>query len=168
MVAALAVAVPAAVRADSFTPVRLTIAAPGVARADRPLAVRATVGADPGALDLRHGPVRARVKLTRGECGPTYAGTSGPAVLDRVLSPQPSPGRAYAVSVRGTARVRTYGTYTVCGFLEDDFAEFASVTGARPLTVSRACTRAAAAYDRRRSAARRRAARRACGPGVTL
>jgi hypothetical protein len=164
----LAVAAPAAVRADSFDPVRLSIAAPAVARADRSLAVRVTVAADPGALDLRHGPVRARVKLTQGECGPTYAGTSGPALLNRVLSPQPSPGRAYSATVRGTPRVRTYGTYTVCGFLEDDFAEFATVTSEKPLTVSRACTRAAAAYDRHHSAARRRAARRACGSGVTL
>ena len=168
LVAALAAAAPAAVRADSFTPVRLSIVVPTVARADRALAVRLTVSADAGALDLRHGAVRARIKLTSGECGSTYAGTSGPALLNRALSPQPSPGRAYSGSVRGTARVRAYGTYTVCGFLEDDFAEFAVVTGERTLTVSRACTRAAAAYDHRRSAARRRAARRACGPGVTL
>ena len=164
----MALALPAVVAADSFIPVRLSVVVSGVARADRPLPVRVVVSADPAALDARHGPVRAQVRLTRGECGGTYAGTSGPALLNRVLSPQPSPGRPLSASVHGSARVRAYATYTVCAYLTDDFEQFATQTDGQTVVVSRACTRAAALYDRHRSAARRRTARRACGAGVTL
>jgi hypothetical protein len=168
LVGALVLAHPAAVGADSFTPIRLSVLVSAVARADRPLPVRVTVSADPAALDARHGPMRAQVKLTRGECGGTYVGTSGPALLDRVLAPQPSPGRAYSGSAHGSARVRGYATYTVCAYLGDDYEQFATQTDEQTVVVSRGCTRAATLYDRHRSAARRRAARRACGAGVAL
>src|SRR5437660_1619150 len=162
--------------ADSSNPVRLRIVVAPVARAHTPLRIAIAVSADPGALDSRSAPLRIRVKLA-GECGGTYQYTSGPVLLDKRLSPQPTTGHAYAATARGGGSPRTYGLLTVCAWLEEegDNRDFA-VDDSSQVDVSRPCTVAAARYDaarrrhRRRSlvAADRRRARRACGPGVPL
>jgi hypothetical protein len=174
--AALAVFLAAATSlADSFTPVRLTITVAGVARLHKPLAISVHVSADPGVLDTRTGPLRAQVKLAS-ECGGTFQYTSGPVLLDTRLSPQPATGQAYAGSAQGSGRPATYGTQTVCVWINDegDSRTFASDQSVQ-VDVSPACTRAAARYDAARKARHRsaiararRAARSACGPGVPL
>jgi hypothetical protein len=185
LLAVLLCALPAAFAgADSFTPVRLSIATAPIARLRKPLRVTVHVRADPGLLDDRSGPLRMRVKLAT-ECGGTYQYTTGIALLDKPLRPQPTTGQGYSGSVSGSGRPTAYGLKTVCVWLESerDQRVFASDQSTQ-VEVSRACTRAANRYDaerrrrairpaarrrkRRLLAADRRAARRACGPGVTL
>lgn len=171
----LAGGVPAA-SAERFTPVRLQIRVAPVARARAPLRIAVSVSADPGALDNRDGPMRIRVKLA-GECGGTYQETSGPVLLDKRLSPQPTFGHAYTATASGRGVPKVYGALTACTWLEDEGAnrDFATDQSVQ-VNVSRPCTVAAARYDaarrhhRRRSlvAADRRRARRACGQGVPL
>jgi hypothetical protein len=161
---------------DGLTPVRLGISVAPVARAHRPLRITVSVSADPGALDNRSGPLRVRVKLAS-ECGGTYQYTSGPVLLDKRLKPQPTTGHAYSGSVRGQGKPTAFGQMTVCTWLEDEGAnrDFATDQSVQ-VNVSKACTVAAARYDRDRRrhrgksrlAAERRRARRACGPGVPL
>jgi hypothetical protein len=180
MLAVLACALPAALAsADSFTPVRLGIAVTPVARLHKPLAITVHVSADAGALDSHSGPVRIQVKLAQ-ECGGSYQYTPGVVLLDQQLSPQPATGRAYSAVAHGSGRPASYGAQTVCAFLDDNYEKLADDTTYAPqVTVSKACTVAAARYDAARRArnarrnkskvaAARRAARRACGPGVTL
>jgi hypothetical protein len=162
--------------ADSFTPVRLAIHVTPVARLHHPLKIKVGVSADPSVLDNATGPLRIRVKLAK-ECGGSFSTTSGVKLLDKRLNPQPATGRAYAASASGSGKPTRYGQQTVCTFLEDsgDNRMFANDTSSQ-VNVSRKCTAAAARYDtaRRRHARKsrlrsdRRAARRACGPGVTL
>jgi hypothetical protein len=171
--------------ADSFTPVRVSIVTTAVARLRTPLQVSVHVSADAGVLDDRNGPLRIRVKLSS-ECGGTYQYTAGVVLLDKRLSPQPATGHAYSAVASGSGRPDSYGTQTVCAWLEDegDQRVFAS-DQSTAVDVSSACTSAAARYDaavraarrKKRGAARRRAsaiaayrraARRACGPGVPL
>lgn len=162
--------------ADSFTPVRLTIVVAHVARLHKPLAVTVRVSADPGVLDTRSAPLRAQVKLA-GECGGTYRYTPGAVLLDKRLRPQPRTGRSYTGRAKGSGRPTAYGVETVCVWIneEGDGRTFASDQSVQ-VSVSRACTRAAARYDRarrrharhRRLAGEKRSARRACGPGVRL
>lgn len=173
---ALAVAIPAAAGADSFTPVRLTVDATPVARLHQPFAIAVHVSADPGALPAQ---TRVRVKLAS-ECAGTFEGTDGVVLVDRPLSPAPAFGHAYSGVVRGSGRPTAYGSYVVCTYLEEqgDNRMFANDTSTQA-TVSKPCTSAASRYDalRRSRSARRnssrvlaaeRAARRACGPGVPL
>jgi hypothetical protein len=159
--------------ADSFTPVRLFVHVARVARLGEPLRMRVSVSADAGALDDRRAPLQIQLKLAR-ECGGTFADTRGVVLLDRRLSPQPLAARPYQASASGSGRPRTYGVQTVCAWLveEGDQRTFASEQSVR-VEVSRACTLAAARYDRARRTrgrvrALRHAARRACGPGVRL
>ncbi len=165
-----------AVRADTFTPVRLQISVAPVARARAPLRIAVAVNADPGALDSHTGPLRIRVKLAS-ECGGTYQYTTGPVLLDKRLEPQPTTGHGYSATAHGRGRPVAYGELTVCTWLEEegdnrDFATDQSVQ----VNVSKSCTIAAAHYDSARRARRRksliardrRRARRACGPGVPL
>jgi hypothetical protein len=176
--AALALAAAAAppAAADSFTPVKLTISVAPVARARAPLHITVRVTADPGALDTRSAPLRIRVKLAS-ECGGTYRYTNGSVLLDQRLNPQPTTNRAYDATARGAGRPTTYGSLTVCTWLQEEGDDriFASDQSIQ-VNVSRACTVAAARYDaaRRRHRGRgtlgraRRRARRACGRGVPL
>jgi hypothetical protein len=184
LAAFLAAALPASLAgADSFTPVRLTITVTPIARLHAPLAVTVRVSADPGALDTRSGPLRVHVKLAS-ECSGTYQYTSGPVLLDKPLSPQPSTGRAYSAVARGAGKPLAYGVQTVCTWLDDDNRMFESDQSVQ-VNVSAACTHAASHYDairrqrampgaaakrrrRRALAAAQRSARRACGPGVPL
>lgn len=172
---AIAVTTAVLAHADTFTPVRLQISVTPVVRAHKPMRIAVTVSADPGAL-ARTAPLRVQVKLAS-ECGGTYQYTTGPVLLDKRLSPQPSAIHAYSATVRGSGRPNAYGQFTVCTWLteEGDDRVFASDQSIQ-VSVSRACTAAAARYDAARSAHRRRsvisadhrAARKACGPGVAL
>jgi hypothetical protein len=180
LVAAGVAALPAATAGgDSFTPVRLSIRVAPVARLHAPLRIAVSVSADPGALDDRSAPLRVRVKLAS-ECGGTYAYTPGVVLLDRRLQPQPATGHAYTATALGAGRPSSYGMKSVCAWLEEegDDRVFASDQSLQ-VNVSPACTRTARRYDvarhrrrhrlgRRTLARLRRAARRACGPGVTL
>ena len=165
-----------AAAADTATPVRLRISVAPVARAHAPLRIAVRVDADAGALDTRTGALRIRVKLAS-ECGGTYQYTSGPVLLDKRLSPQPSTGHAYSGSSQGHGTPVAYGQLTVCAWLEEegDNRDFATDDSSQ-VNVSRPCTVAAARYDAARRhhrrkrvlAVDRRRARRACGPGVPL
>jgi hypothetical protein len=177
LAALAALAAPATVAADSFTPIALTVKFPATVRSDRAFSFRVSVTADPSGLDARRGPVRAAVRLTTGECGGTYDGTTGPALLNKVFSPQPNPGRAYSGTVTSSARLRSYTTYTLCTYLDDDYQQLATQIGQQTVTVSRSCTRAADTYDRALknkhvSRSRRtslgKAARKACGYGIAV
>jgi hypothetical protein len=173
---AVAASLPAAVAgADSFTPVRLQITVTPIARLHAPLTVSVHASADPGVLDDRYGPMRMHVVLA-GECGGTFAHTPGVVLLNKVLSPQPTTGRAYSAVVKGSGKPNAYGTQTVCAWLDDNYETFAT-DDSHQVDVSPACTAAAARYDKlrrkrrhnkRKLAADQRAARRACGPGVPL
>jgi hypothetical protein len=173
---ALLVAAPAAVSADSFTPIRMTVTIASVARLHQPLKVKVSVSADPGVLDVRDGPVAARVKLTSSECGGVFKYTTGTTLLNKALSPQPSTGQAFQGSATGSGRPTSYGEQTVCVYLEDDYQQFETDTTDYQVNVSKPCTRAAAAYDKARRrkhkphnlASLKRKARSACGPGVPL
>jgi hypothetical protein len=107
-----------AVAADSFTPVRLAVRVAPVARRSAPLRIVVAVSADPGVLDGSDGPMRIEVKLA-GECGGNFQTTGGVTLLNAALRPQPSTGRAYAATARGSGRPRAYGLQTVCVYLED-------------------------------------------------
>ena len=106
--------------AQDIDPVRLTVAASSSA-------ITITVAADPGALDPRAGPVRLQAKLARGECGGSFAFTSGTTVIDAALDPQPVAGAAYNASATGTPGAGP-GTFTVCAFLDDDERQFTTDT----------------------------------------
>lgn len=171
-----AIASSAVAGADSFTPVRLGITIAKVARLHQPLKVSVDVSADPSVLDNATRALRIRVKLAQ-ECGGTFSSTPGVTLLDQQLRPQPATGRPYDATANGSGRPTRYGDQMVCAFLEEsgDNRMFANDTS-NEVNVSRKCTTAAATYDaaRRRHARRstlkadRRAARRACGPGVSL
>jgi hypothetical protein len=188
----LAGALPASpAAADSFTPVRLGITVAPVARRHVKLPITVQVSADRGALDSSTSPLWIQVKLAS-ECGGTFQYTPGTVLLDKRLDPQPSVGRGYSASFRGSGRPAEFGAQTVCVFLNEagDQRTFASDQSTQ-VDVSRPCTLRAARYDRARKAlrrarrhrhkherrfrrARRRAAKarkralRACGPGVRL
>jgi hypothetical protein len=191
---ALAILIPGTLAgADSFTsPVTTTIHIAQVARLHRPLRITVDVRADPQELNTGGGAVRAQVKLTSGECGGTFQTTPGSVLLDRRLRPQPGAG-AYSGSASGAGRPGAYGIQTVCAFLDNDYQQLADDTTDPPqVNVSRACTTAAARYDRAQRSRRarrprhagrprdagrsrqhnltrlRQAARRACGSGVPL
>jgi hypothetical protein len=164
-----------AARGDGFNPVRMHISVAQVARLHRPLQVKVHVSADPETLNDGGGRVRIQVKLAR-RCGGTYRYTSGVVLLNKALQPQPGTG-SYSATARGAGKPTSYGTKTVCAFLDNDYQQFANDTNDPPhVDVSRACTTAAARYDADRRARRghtrvaadRRRARRACGPGVPL
>jgi hypothetical protein len=154
--------------ADSFTPVRLAISVAPVARLHKPLRITVGVSADASVLDNRTAPLRVEVKLAN-ECGGSFETTPGTTLLNEALSPQPSTGRAYSARARGSGRPAAYGQKTACVYLEEEgedrvFASDQSVV----VNISKACTVAAARYDRTGKRKARKAARRACGPGVTL
>lgn len=161
--------------ANGFNPIRMHITVARVARLHQPLKVKVHVSADPETLNDGGGRVRIQVKLAR-RCGGTYRYTSGVVLLNKALQPQPGTG-SYSATARGAGKPTSYGTKTVCAFLDNDYQQFANDTNNPPhVDVSRACTTAAARYDADRRARRghtrvaadRRRARRACGAGVPL
>ncbi|MDQ6745767.1 MAG: hypothetical protein M3Z27_07135 [Actinomycetota bacterium] len=164
---------PSSAAADSFTPVTVSYAFSWEVTPHPALHIAVSVAADPGVLDPRTGPLRARVKLTPSECGGDFDHTSGTVLLDRVLRPQPDPGEAFQGQATGSARSLRPGRYTVCVYIQDDFKQFATDTS-QQVSLTRACvtafdrwarddrllTRALAALHRARgSAARRRLGR---------
>jgi hypothetical protein len=168
LAAAIALLVAGIASADSLTPIRLAISITPVARLRVQLPITVGVTADAAVLDDRTAPLRIRVKLAP-ECGGTFAGTTGPVLLDRRVTPQPTTGRPFAGGAHGSGKPSAYGLQTICVWLEEegDSRVFAS-DQLTQVDVSKACTVAAQRYDQRRTAARRRAARRACGPGVRI
>jgi len=138
--------------ADSFTPVGLTISIAPVARRHAPLPITVAITADPGVLDGSEGPLRMEVRLAP-ECGGTFQTTPGTTLVNAALNPQPSTGKAYAGSVKGSGRPSAYGAQTVCAFLEDtDIGRVYANDESMQVTVSPSCTGAATAYDRARAA----------------
>lgn len=136
-------------RADSFNPVTLSIKVAPVARLHVALPITVTVTADPSVLDSATAPLRIRVKLAT-ECGGTFATTPGDVLLDQQLNPQPTTGRAYHATARGSGKPTAYGQRTVCAFLEEegDNRMFANDTADPPsVNVARACSQKASRYD---------------------
>ena len=109
-------------------PVRINVAAPKVVAANANLRISIKVAASRGAFDIAARPVRLRVRMA-GECGGSYAGTVGPRVYDRKLSPQPTKQGAYSKSLRPSVRLHHVGVQTVCAFVEDSqHRQFATST----------------------------------------
>jgi hypothetical protein len=98
-------------------PIRVDVTAPHVAAAHARVLIAVAVRAHSGALTPVAGALRVRVKLAAGECGGSYAGTSGRRVLEAVLARR----TRKAVSARFSARVRLggRGVRMICVFLED-------------------------------------------------
>lgn len=141
LVAVGALALPAAALAE---PVDLSVKAPKRIGEKTSFKVHVAVRADAGALDIATAPLRLRVRMAR-ECGGSYGGTTGPKVMDRVLSPAPVTGQPYSATLTGTGRVPKVGTYAVCTFLEEevDSRQLATaVDTSVKVVVSRRCTAA--------------------------
>jgi hypothetical protein len=141
-----AAVVPAAASAE---PVSLRVHAPDRAAAHEPFPVRVAVVANAGALDIALQPLRLQVRLAP-ECGPTFAGTDGPTVIDRKLAPPPVPDNRYDESFKDHARVGL-GTYDVCAFLVEhgDSRQFATSVDTE-VAVTERCTKATRKLDRLR------------------
>ncbi len=99
-------------------PVTITATAPEpLITAGTPFKLEVAVEAEAGTLDIAAQPLRVRVKLAP-ECGGSFAGTPGPAALERTL-PAPVTGAAYKQLVNGKATAASPGVDVVCAFLED-------------------------------------------------
>ena len=126
LVVAAALAVPVAGFAAGGEPVSITVKAPASARVHHRFAVTIKVVASKGALDIAAKPIKLRARMAR-ECGATIKTTSGPTVLDRKLSPQPSAGKSYRFSATGHPRIGKVGKQAICAFLVDaDQHQFAT------------------------------------------
>jgi hypothetical protein len=155
--------------ADSLNPVTVSLTSTPVARLHAKYRVTAAITADPGVLDIAQQPVRIGVKLA-GECGGDYEHTTGPAVLNQPLKPQPNVGRAYSGTLTGWGRPAAYGEQALCMFIEDRIGRVYASDQSDQVNVSRPCTAAATRYDkaarsleraqRRLRRARRNSARR--------
>jgi hypothetical protein len=133
--------------ADSFDPVTVSLTSTAVARLHAKYRVKAAITADPGVLDIAEQPVRIGVKLAS-ECGADYEHTTGPAVLNQPLKPQPSVGRAYSGTLTGWGRPAAYGDQALCMFIEDRIGRVYASDQSDQVNVSRPCTAAASRYDR--------------------
>lgn len=143
-----ALALPSAVAAaDSFTPITVSLSFTPAARLHAKFRVTARINADAGVLDIASAPVRIGVKLA-GECGGDYEHTSGPAVLNKHLSPQPATGRAYSATISGWGRPTAYGVQTLCMYIEDSVGRVYANDESDDVNVSTACTAAGSHYDR--------------------
>ena len=174
--------------ADSFTPIRLGLTVAPVARRHVKLPVTIQISADAGALDPATAPLRIQVKLAA-ECGGTYQYTPGTVLLDQALSPQPTKGRAYSVTAKGSA-APAFGEQTLCVWLNEEGEDrtFASDTStqvnvskrmhheSQPRRTDAASWSASSARSMRATTSSGPGARsgapdarrRACGPGVRL
>jgi hypothetical protein len=133
--------------ADSFNPINVALEFTPVARLHAKFQVKATIAADPGVLDIAAQPVRIGVKLAP-ECGSTYETTTGPAVLNQHLKPQPFVGRAYSAVITGAGRPTAYGTETLCMFVEDATGRVYANDESQQVTISKPCTTAGSRYDK--------------------
>ncbi len=151
---------PAAAAAQE-EPVELTVSAPQVVAANKPIKVRVTVTAEAGALDIAAQPLRLRVALEP-ECGGSFAGTSGPKVIDREI-PAPAPGTSYSFTGRAHPKAhRPFGPETVCAFVEDSQERQFATSTETIVDVSKACTRATRRFARKHTSAARHRKRVAC------
>ena len=91
--AAAALGAPAA-QADGGEAVRLGVDVPGIVASAASFRTSVHVTADPGALDIRSGALRVRMKAAS-ECGGSFDTTSGPVLVDAQLRPDPPTGAAY-------------------------------------------------------------------------
>jgi hypothetical protein len=141
LVTLIAAATAGSVSADQLEPVRLAVAAPSLASRDRPVSVSVTVDADPGAFAMTAQDLRLRVRLASGECASTFAGTTGPVLLDRDIGAVPTSVAAFHATLTGAGRATAYGIQTVCAFLEEqgDNRLYAADNSAT-IDVSRPCT----------------------------
>lgn len=137
--------------ADSFTPVTVALHYTPIARLHAKFQVKATINADPGVLDVAVQPVRIGVKLAT-ECGSTYETTTGPAVLNQHLQPEPPVGRSYAATITGAGRPTAYGTETLCMFIEDAIGRVYANDESQQVTISKPCTIAGSRYDKHNKA----------------
>jgi hypothetical protein len=133
--------------ADSLTPITVSLTSTPVARLHAKYKVKAAIAADPGVLDVAEQPVRIGVKLAT-ECGGDYEHTTGPAVLNQHLKPQPSVGRAYEGTLTGWGRPTAYGTETLCMFIEDRIGRVYASDQSDQVDISKPCTTAASHYDK--------------------
>jgi hypothetical protein len=155
---------PAAAAAQE-EPVELTVSAPQVVAANKPIKVRVAVTAEAGALDIAAQPLRLRVALEP-ECGGSFAGTSGPKVIDREI-PAPAPGASYSFTGRAHPKAhRPFGPKTVCAFVEDSQERQFATSTDTVVDVSKACTRATRRFARLHTAAARHRKRVACKGGA--
>lgn len=139
--------------ADSFTPVGLGIKVAPVARRQAALPISVAVSADSSVLDIATTPLRIEVRLAA-ECGGSFETTTGPALLNKALAPQPALGHAYSATISGSGRPSAFGTFTVCAFLEeqgDGNRIYANDTSSQ-VQVSQPCTAAASRFDAARKA----------------
>jgi hypothetical protein len=132
--------------ADSFTPITVSLSYTPVARLHAKFRVTARITADPGVLDIASQPVRIGVKLAA-ECGGDYEHTSGPAVLNKHLNPQPATGRAYSATISGWGRPSAYGVQTLCMSIEDSVGRVYADDESDQVDVSQPCTTAGNRYD---------------------
>jgi hypothetical protein len=136
-----------AVAADSFTPITMTAKVSSIARRHGRLPIRVAVAADPGVLDTSDEPLRVQVKLA-GECGASFQTTTGTMLLNAPLKPPVQTGRAYSGGASGSGRPASFGTQTLCVYLEDPSADrvYANDESGQVAVTAR-CTTAAARYD---------------------
>jgi hypothetical protein len=139
--------------ADSFTPITLGLKVAPVARRQAQLPVSVHVTADPSVLDNATTPLRIEVRLAA-ECGGSFETTTGPVLLNKALNPQPALGHAYSATISGSGRPSTFGTFSVCAFLEEQGNGnrlYANDTS-NQVEVSQPCTAAASRFDAARRA----------------
>jgi hypothetical protein len=139
--------------ADSFTPITLGIKLAPIARRQAQLPISVHVSADPSVLDGATTPLRIEVRLAA-ECGASFQTTTGPVLLNKALDPQPALGHAYSATISGSGRPSTFGSFTVCAFLQeqgDGNRMYANDTS-NQVEVSHPCTTAAGRFDAARRA----------------
>jgi hypothetical protein len=110
-------------------PVAISASAPESVEAGKQFGLEVAIEAEAGALDIAAAPLTLGVKLAP-ECGGSFIGTPGPAVLQKTL-PNPTAGAAYSQTVSAQVSTPTAGTEVVCAFLQDSQErQFATDTGA--------------------------------------
>lgn len=135
----------------SGDPVVVSVTAPEVVASKTRFLVSFEVTAHAGALTGAGGGLRLRARLEP-ECGGSFAGTTGPRIIDRFL-PTPNAGEAFGLTARAVRRVAAFGPQTVCAFVEDaDQRQYATSTDV-VVMVSKSCTRASRKLARLRMAA---------------
>jgi hypothetical protein len=139
--------------ADSFTPITLGIKVTPVARRQAQLPISVRVSADPGVLDNATTPLWIEVRLAA-ECGGSFETTTGTVLLNKALNPQPALGHAYSATIRGSGPPSTFGSFTVCAFLEEqgNGHRMYANDSSNQVQVSPSCTAAAGRFDAARRA----------------
>lgn len=135
----LALAPTGSARKISDDPVRLTITAPAKVPLKKRFAVSVRIDADPGALDIASQPLALHV-LFEPECGGSFEGSAGTAVIDRPL-PAQSAGTAFSFTARGRSAMRNFTPQSLCVFVTDaDQRQYVTSTNVE-VTATKSCTR---------------------------